>query len=214
MIAKGYSMANCGCEIDIKSKEESRVLIILLLINAVMFITEFTLGWLGESTGLIADSLDMLADALVYGVGLYAVGKNLRIKANSAMLSGCLQITLGTGVLLDIIRRTILGSKPDSAFMISVSLIALIANVICLVLLAKHRNGEVHMRATWIFTKNDVIANLGVILAGGFVAYFKSAIPDLIIGCIISAIVIRGGIQIMNEAKEARSSQLTKKFLT
>ncbi len=202
-------MSNCECKIEIKSKEESKVLIILLLINAVMFIAEFTLGWLGESTGLIADSLDMFADALVYGVGLYAVGKSLRIKANSAMLSGCLQMTLGTGVLLDIIRRTIMGSKPDSVFMISVSLVALAANVICLMLLAKHRDGEVHMRATWIFTKNDVIANLGVITAGILVAYSSSAIPDLIIGCIISAVVIRGGVQIINEAKATRNEQLT-----
>ncbi len=202
-------MANCGCEIEIKNNGESKVLIILLSINAVMFITEFVFGWLCESTGLIADSLDMLADALVYGVGLYAVGKSLRIKANSAMLSGCLQITLGTGVLLDIIRRTIMGSKPDSVFMISVSLVALIANVICLVLLAKHRDGEVHMRATWIFTKNDVIANLGVITAGILVAYFSSAIPDLIIGFIISAVVIRGGVQIINEAKATRNEKLT-----
>ncbi len=202
-------MSNCECKIEIKSKEESKVLIILLSINAVMFIAEFTLGWLGESTGLIADSLDMFADALVYGVGLYAVGKSLRIKANSAMLSGCLQMTLGTGVLLDIIRRTIMGSKPASVFMISFSLVALAANVICLMLLAKHRDGEVHMRATWIFTKNDVIANLGVITAGILVAYSSSAIPDLIIGCIISAIVIRGGIQIINEAKATRNEQLT-----
>ncbi len=202
-------MSNCECKIEIKSKEESKVLIILLSMNAVMFITEFTLGWLGESTGLIADSLDMFADALVYGVDLYAVGKSLRIKVNSAMLSGCLQITLGTGVMLDIIRRTIMGSKPDSVFMISVSLVALIANVICLVVLAKHRDGEVHMRATWIFTKNDVIANLGAITAGILVAYFSSAIPDLVIGCIISTIVIRGGVQIINEAKAARNEQLT-----
>lgn len=203
-------MANCGCEIEIKSKEESRVLIILLSINAVMFIAEFVFGWLSESTGLIADSLDMLADALVYGAGLYAVGKSLRIKANSAMLSGCLQMTLGIGVLSDIIRRTIMGSNPESVFMISVSLVALIANVICLVLLAKHRDGEVHMRATWIFTKNDVIANLGVITAGILVYYFSSAIPDLIIGCIIAAVIIRGSIQIIKEAKVAhRSVQLT-----
>jgi Co/Zn/Cd efflux system component len=118
-------------------------------------------------------------------------------------------MTLGTGVLLDIIRRTIMGSKPDSAFMIYVSLVALIANVICLVLLAKHKEGEVHMRATWIFTKNDVIANLGVITAGILVAYFSSAVPDLMIGCIISAVVIRGGIQIIKEAKVARRAELT-----
>lgn len=202
-------MSNCGCEIEIKSKEESRVLVILLSINAAMFIAEFVFGWLSESTGLIADSLDMLADALVYGAGLYAVGKSLRIKANSAMLSGCLQMTLGIGVLLDILRRVIIGSEPESVFMIAVSLAALTANVICLVLLAKHRDGEVHMRATWIFTKNDVIANLGVITAGILVAYFSTAIPDLTIGCIISAVVIRGGVQIIKEAKVARKTQLT-----
>ena len=152
----------------------------------------------------------MLADALVYGVGLYAVGKSLRIKANSAMLSGCLQMTLGIGVLLDISRRAIMGSEPDSLFMIFVGLVALAANVICLVLLTKHRKGEVHMRATWIFSKNDVIANLGVITAGVLVAYFSSAIPDLTIGCIISAVIIRGSIQIISDAKEAhRSEQIT-----
>jgi Co/Zn/Cd efflux system component len=119
-------------------------------------------------------------------------------------------MTLGIGVLLDIIRRAIMGSESDSVFMISVSLVALIANVICLVLLAKHRDGEVHMRATWIFTRNDVIANLGVITAGILVYYFSSAIPDLIIGRIISAVIIRGGVQIIREAKEAhRSEQLT-----
>jgi Co/Zn/Cd efflux system component len=202
-------MSNCECKIEIKSKEESKVLIILLSINAVMFVIEFTLGWLGETTGLIADSLDMLADALVYSVGLYAVGKSFRIKINSAMLSGCLQIALGVGVLLDITRRAIMGSEPESIFMISVSLVALIANVICLVFLAKHKDGEVHIRATWIFTKNDVIANLGVITAGILVAYFSTAIPDLVIGCFISAVVIRGGVQIIKEAKEERGSQLT-----
>ncbi len=202
-------MSVCGCEVDIKSKDEIKVLIILLSINAVMFITEFAFGWLSESTGLIADSLDMFADALVYGVSLYAIGKSIRVKANSALFSGCLQINLGIGVLLDIYRRTILGSEPKSVFMIFVSLIALAANVVCLVLLAKHRKGEVHMRATWIFSKNDVIANLGVIIAGVLVAYLSSAMPDLIIGCIISAVVIGGGVQIINEAKEARSVKTT-----
>ena len=203
-------MSGCGCEIEIKNKDESNLLIILLSINGVMFFTEFILGWVAESTGLIADSLDMLADTLVYGVALYVVGKGIIEKSNSAILSGSLQMVLGIGVLIEIVRRAIMGSEPESTFMILVSFVALIANVICLLLLTKHRNGEVHMRATWIFSKNDVIANLGVILAGVMVAYFGSAIPDLIIGCIISALVIKGGIQIITEAKEARNKHSAK----
>jgi Co/Zn/Cd efflux system component len=200
-------MSRCECDLEIKNRGESKVLIILLLINAVMFFTEFVAGWLAESTGLIADSLDMLADALVYGVALYAVGKTIIAKSRAAFLSGYLQMFLGTGILIDIVRRAITGSEPISILMILVSFIALIANVICLFLLNKHRKGEVHMRATWIFTRNDVIANLGVITAGVTVALTGSSIPDLIIGFIICAVVTKGGLQIVTEAKETRRGQ-------
>lgn len=88
--------------------------------------------------------------------------------------------------------------------MMSMGAIALIANVSCLMLIAKHRKGGVHMRASWIFSTNDVIANLGVIISGGLVMYLDSLLPDLIIGALISVVVVRGGVQILHEAKEAR----------
>ncbi|MDH3976331.1 MAG: cation transporter [Deltaproteobacteria bacterium] len=197
-------MSNCGCEVEIKNREERGILYILLSINGVMFIVELIAGWIAESTGLIADSLDMLADALVYTTALYAVGKGLKEKANSAYLNGRLQLILGASVLIDIVRRAIYGSEPESLFMITVSMVALAANVSCLLLLSKHREGEVHMRATWICSRSDVIANMGVIAAGVLVAFTGSRVPDLIIGCIISAIVTKGGIDIIREAKEAR----------
>ena len=131
-------MSDCGCEIEIKNREEKNTLIILLVINATMFVVELILGWLAESTGLIADSLDMFSDAFVYSIGLYAVGKSALIKAKSAFVNGCLQITLGIGALFDIARRFIVGSDPESAFMISVSIVALIANLICLAILMKN----------------------------------------------------------------------------
>jgi len=199
-------MSGCGCEVEIKNKEEKGVLYILLSINGVMFVAEFITGWIAQSTGLIADSLDMLADALVYTTALYAVGKGMKAKANSARLNGILQLVLGTSVLFDIVRRAIYGSDPESSFMILVSLVALAANVTCLALLMKHREGEVHMRATWICSRSDVIANAGVILAGVLVAFTGSRTPDLIIGCVISAVVVKGGIDILREAKEARAS--------
>ncbi|MDH3947661.1 MAG: cation transporter [Gammaproteobacteria bacterium] len=201
-------MAGCGCELEIKDKSERRILIALLLINGIMFVAELGVGWWAQSTALIADALDMLADAMVYGVGLYAVGKSLLVKAHAARISGSLQVLLGLLVLVDIVRRLIVGSEPVSTLMMGMGFIALIANVTCLVLIAKHREGEVHMRASWIFSKNDVIANLGVILAGGLVAWTGSRLPDLVIGLLVALIVIRGGILILQDAKATRTHHL------
>jgi cation diffusion facilitator family transporter len=193
-------MENCECEIEINNRLEGRVLKILLAINAFMFIAEITLGILSESTALIADSLDMLADATVYGIALYAVGRSPLVKIKAAHLSGVFQVLLGVLVFADVIRRLIYGSEPESILMIFVGILALTANVICLMLISKHKEGEVHMRASWIFSKNDVIANLGIVIGGGFVYLLDSRFPDLIIGMVISIIVIRGGIQIMKDA--------------
>ena len=200
-------MSGCGCEIEIKNRDQSRVLILLLAINGVMFVAEMVAGILGDSTALIADSLDMLADATVYAIGLYAVGRSLLVKAKAAHISGIFQIMLGLGVLFDIVRRTVVGSEPESMMMVSVGMVALVANTICLVLIYKHRQGEVHMRASWIFSKNDVIANLGVIAAGLLVAYTDSHWPDLIIGLLIATIVTRGGLHIIKDAKRERDQQ-------
>ncbi len=201
-------MAGCDCEVEIKDKSERHVLVALLLINGVMFVAEFAVGWWAQSTALIADAFDMLADAMVYGVGLYAVGRSLLVKAHAAHISGSLQILLGLLVLVDIVRRLIVGSEPVSTLMMGMGVIALIANVTCLVLIARHREGEVHMRASWIFSKNDVIANLGVILAGGLVAWTGSRLPDLVIGLLVALIVIRGGVLILQDAKATRADYL------
>ncbi|MCF6337648.1 MAG: cation transporter [Gammaproteobacteria bacterium] len=184
-------MSGCGCEIEIKNRDQRRILILLLAINSVMFVTEIIAGIIGDSTALIADSLDMLADATVYAIGLYAVGRNLLVKAKAAHISGVFQIVLGLGVLIDIV----------------VGMVALIANTICLALIYKHRQDEVHMRASWIFSKNDVIANLGVIGAGFLVAYTGLFWPGLIISLLIATIVIRGGIHIINDARPEKNQQ-------
>ncbi len=197
-------MSDCDCHIEIKNKEESRVLIILLAINGFMFLVEIVLGTMSESTALIADSLDMLADATVYAIGLYAVGKAASVKINAAHLSGIFQIGLGLMVLFDVIRRTLVGSEPESFLMVTVGLAALVANVICLQLISKHRDGEVHMRASWIFSKNDVIANVGIIIAGVLVHLLDSPFPDLFIGFVIAFIVVRGGIDIMRDANQEK----------
>ena len=200
-------MADCGCEEEAANLER-KTLWILLGINAAMFVIEAAAGWWGESTGLMADSLDMLADASVYGIALYAVGRSRRLQANAALASGVLQVALGCGLLLEVVRRFIYGSDPISTLMMAVGALALVANVACLALIAKHREGGVHMRASWIFSKNDVIANLGVIVSGALVMIFGSRLPDLIIGAVIAAVVLRGGMQILGEARKARAFAL------
>ena len=201
-------MTDCGCDLEEAAQLERTTLGILLSINGGMFVVEAVAGWWGQSTGLLADSLDMLADASVYGVALYAVGKERALKAKAATASGYVQILLGIGVLAEVVRRFLYGSDPVSVLMMSVGAIALLANLSCLALLAKHRSGEVHMRASWIFSVNDVIANLGLIVAGGLVLYLDSRIPDLVIGAAIATVVVRGGVRILREAKAARETQL------
>ena len=109
-------MSGCGCEVEIKDKEQSRVLILLLAINGVMFVAEIIAGIVADSTALIADSMDMLADATVYAIGLYAVGRSLAAKEKAAHISGIFQVMLGLGVLFDIVRRFIVGQRSRSSW--------------------------------------------------------------------------------------------------
>ncbi|WP_196157190.1 cation transporter [Reinekea sp. G2M2-21] len=199
-------MSDCGCGAEQAESLERKTLLVLLAINAFMFVTEFVLGWFAQSTGLIADSLDMLADATVYGLSLYAVGKGITKQVNAARLSGYLQILLGVGVLLEVLRRLLFGSEPQSTLIMVVGALALVANIVCLALISKHKDGGVHMRASWIFSTNDVIANIGVVVSGALVAVIGSRYPDLIVGTLISVVVIRGGLKILRDAKETQES--------
>lgn len=197
-------MSDCECKVEAKNTEQRRILGCLLLINAIMFVLEVITGTLAQSTALIADSLDMLADAVVYGISLSAVGGTSLHKARAASISGIFQITLAALVLLDVIRKFIFGSSPESSLMMGIGFLALIANVLCLCLIAQHRKDEIHMRASWIFSKNDVIANLGVIVAGVMVNLSHSQIPDLIVGTVIAILVLRGGGQILKEVRKEK----------
>lgn len=176
---------------------EARTLRLLLAINGAMFFAEFLWGWIAQSTGLIADSLDMFADAAVYGLALYAVGKAANMKVRAAHLAGWLQMALAIGALVEVGRRSVLGSEPEAASMMGVGLVALAANVTCLVLIAKKRDHGAHMKASYIFSANDVLANLGVIVAGVLVRFTGSSYPDLIIGAVIGLIVLNGARRIL-----------------
>ncbi|WP_421840839.1 cation transporter [Marinobacter algicola] len=177
--------------------EESGTLWILLAVNGLMFLVEMTMGLIAQSAGLIADSLDMLADAAVYGLALYAVGHGIKMQVRAAHVAGILQLILAAGVMIEVGRRFLFGSDPQSLMMMAIASVALFANISCLLLIAKHRDGGAHMKASWIFSANDVVINLGVILAGLLVAWTGSNYPDLVIGGIVGGIVLIGAKRIL-----------------
>lgn len=179
------------------NKSEAKTLRLLLAINAAMFVVELIWGLIAQSAGLVADSLDMFADAAVYGLALYAVGRAASLKTRAAHVAGWLQMALALGALGEVVRRSVLGSEPESGLMMGVGALALAANVGCLVLIAKKRDRGAHMKASYIFSANDVIANIGVIVAGALVTWTGSHYPDLVVGTIIGLIVFNGARRIL-----------------
>lgn len=186
-----------GVEVLASERVEAKVLWLLLGINAAMFVVELVAGWLSNSAGLIADAADMFADAAVYGLALFAVGKTAGHKLRAAHVAGSLQLILALGALSETGRRAIAGHFPDELTMIGIALLALAANVACLLLISRHRHRGAHMQASYIFSANDVLANLGVIVAGGLVLWTGSPWPDWVVGFGIGIVVLLGSIRIL-----------------
>jgi Co/Zn/Cd efflux system component len=180
---------------------ERRALRVALLLNAALFFGEGVAGWLANSLGLLADALDMGADAAVYALSLLAVGRAASRKASLARASGLLQLGLACIGLIEVVRRFVTAEAlPNATTMVVVSLIALAANVATLVVLRRARSGEIHIEASWIFTSNDVKVNALVIVTAGLVAGLDSRIPDLVAGGIIFVIVANGARRILRLA--------------
>ncbi|MDY3943772.1 MAG: cation transporter [Alloprevotella sp.] len=191
-----------GTKSETTSNVQRKALRWVLVINFLCFIIEATTGIISQSMGLVADSLDMLADALVYGMSLMAVGTTVARQQKVAKLSGYLQISLAVLGLIEVVKRFVgLETPPDFLVMIVISFIALMANTASLWLLQRTKSKEAHIQASVIFSANDVIVNIGVIVAGLLVGWLNSNTPDLIIGIIVFLIVIRGAIRILKLSK-------------
>lgn len=199
-------MSDCGCQAEVTSVEAGKTLRLALALNATMFIVEFIGGIIGESSSLIADSLDMLADASAYGIAIAAVSRGARFKVRAATISGAILFLLGLGACVAVIARALTGSEPESLVMAALATPALIVNTIVLRLLSKHRHGEVHLRATWIFTRADVIANLAILIASLLVFVTSSRYPDLVVGFGIGLYVIREALEILRDAARERAA--------
>ncbi len=202
----GTSLVSSGVHHNVDSGKdknvlERRILWWVLGINFGFFIIEITTGLISNSMGLVADSLDMLADSLVYALSLMVVGSIVARKKRVAMISGYFQILLALLGFAEVIRRFIdVDVIPDYRMMILISVFALLGNALCLYLLNKARSEDAHMRASWIFTSNDILVNLGVIAAAVLIIFTDSNLPDLIIGALVFGLVLRGAIRILKLA--------------
>lgn len=195
---KGHAIAELG-----RKAEQRRVLVIVMVINVVMFFVEFGAGVVARSSALMADSVDMLGDALVYALSLYALSRGPRWEAGAAIAKGGIMLLFGVAVILEIVHKVLHGVPPSSTLMLVFGSIALVANLSCLALLWRFRNTNVNMASTFECSRNDVVSNVGVLVAAGAVAFSASAWPDIAVGAAIAVLFLRSAWRVLGEAVPA-----------
>lgn len=197
-------MSDCcsdkGCELEALRGRQGSVLKIVLVINAVMFLAEGTAGLLAHSTALLADSLDMLGDALVYGFSLYVLSRGGRWQAVSALFKGAIMAVFGVFVLGEALYKVFFPVLPVAQAIGIVGVTALIANSVCLLLLWRHKSDDINMNSVWLCSRNDIIANSSVLVAGAGVWLTASGWPDIIVGLSIAALFLRSAIHVISRA--------------
>jgi Co/Zn/Cd efflux system component len=194
-------MADCcsdkACEIEVLRKRQSATLKAVLAINAVMFAVELTAGLLASSVSLVADSLDMLGDALVYGFSLYVVARGARMKAMSALLKGGGMAAFGLFVLGQATYKIMVPQVPVFEAIGAIGLLALAANSLCLALLWRHRAEDINMTSVWLCSRNDIIANVAVLVAALGVWVTASGWPDIVVGLALAALFLRSALFVL-----------------
>ncbi len=179
---------------------QGRVLVTVLVVNASMFCVEFGAGVLSGSTALLADSLDMLGDSLVYGLSLFVLHRSLAWRARAALAKGGIMAAFGIGVLLEAAFRLRTGVPPMVPAMAVIGTLALVANAYCFSLLWRHRADDINLRSTWLCSRNDLMANGAVLVAAVLVAWSGSLWPDLIVGAGIAGLFLRTASSVFRES--------------
>ena len=192
----------CEVRADIPERQR-RVLQIVLSINVVMFLVEFVSGVMAHSSALLADSVDMLGDAIVYGFSLYVVSRGAVWQARAALLKGLIMAGFGVGVLAEVSAKLVRGTVPAAEVMGGIGLLALLANAACLLLLWRHRTDDINMRSAWICSLNDVAGNAAVLLASAGVMTVRSAWPDIAVGLLIALMFTVSAVSVLGRARRA-----------
>ncbi|HSF59905.1 MAG TPA: cation transporter [Candidatus Binatia bacterium] len=171
-----------------------------MVVNAILFFVEAAAGFLAHSTALLADSLDMFGDAMVYGFSLYVLWRSAEWKAMAAILKGAIMTVFGVGVLIEALHKMTTGVLPVAETMGVIGFVVLLGNSLCFLLLFRHRSDDLNMRSTWLCSRNDIIANLSVLVAAAGVGVFQSSWPDIVIGAVIAALFLRSAFTVLSES--------------
>lgn len=197
-------MADCcddnACAIAALQGRQRRVLIVVLIINAVMFVVEISAGLLAHSTALLADSLDMLGDTLVYGFSLYVIARGARWQAISAYIKGIIMALFAMFVFFEAAYKIIMPTLPVASTIGSIAMLALVANSVCLLLLTRHRGDDINMHSVWLCSRNDIIANISVLFAAVGVWGLGSQWPDVLVGLGIALLFMRSSVHVLRGA--------------
>lgn len=199
--------SNCcedkSCGVVALRETHWRVLLVVLAVNAVMFLVEASAGLVAHSTSLLADSLDMLGDALVYAFSLFVLGRSARWQAGAAIAKGALMFAFGIGVLGEAVYKAFHPLMPEAATMGIVGGLAFAANLACFSLLYRHRADNLNMTSTWVCSRNDLIANVGVVLAAASAYALDSRWPDIVVGVIIATLFLGSALGILRQSLQA-----------
>jgi cation diffusion facilitator family transporter len=200
-------MASCcedkRCDITAMQERHGRVLWVVLLINAVMFLVEGGAGLMAHSTSLLADALDMLGDALVYGFSLFVLARSVRWQAGAALAKGGFMLAFGLGVLVEAVYKILHPVMPGVEIMGVIGGLALTANLVCFFLLYRHRSDNLNMRSTWLCSRNDLIANGGVLMAAAGSYMLMSRWPDMLVGVAIASLFLSSALQVLRQSRQA-----------
>ena len=200
-------MAGCcedkSCELTTMLASHRRVLWIVLAVNTVMFFVEGMAGLLAHSTSLLADALDMLGDALVYGFSLFVLNRSARWQASASLVKGVFMLLFGLGVLGEAAYKVFYPVMPEAGMMGVVGSLALAANLGCFLLLYRHRDDNLNMSSTWLCSRNDLIANVGVLIAAGCSYWLASRWPDILIGTLIATLFLHSAFNVLRQSVRA-----------
>jgi cation diffusion facilitator family transporter len=200
-------MVNCcddkSCEITVMQERHGRVLWVVLIINAMMFLVEGMAGLTAHSTSLLADALDMLSDALVYSFSLFVLARSVRWQAGAALAKGGFMLAFGLGVLGKAVYKVLYPVMPGVETMGVIGGLALVANLVCFFLLHRHRSDNLNMRSTWLCSRNDLMANGGVLMAAAGSYMLMSRWPDILVGVVIASLFLSSALQVLRQSRQA-----------
>ena len=192
---------------DTDERRQRRTLLLVLVLNAALFVGLGVAGWLADSSALLANAVDNASDSAVYLISFLAVGRSGLWKVRAARISGILLLIFAAGVIADVVRRWLTGAEPLGPAMMLMALVAAAVNLWCLLLLKRVRTNDVNMQAAETFSFNDFISNGGIIVAGGLVLWLGQSWPDLVVGGLVALVAIKGGLEILGNSSDAKGSE-------